>query len=413
MQSEIEILITRFKELKIKKSVEKMAEMADLRAMVIALEEKLNANTFEMKTLSDSLNEVKNVPTITEHADIMTVYLSGDTIQLDAFKVIPEFNGDKFQYRSWRSQVTKLMTAIGDFKTHPRYATALAIVRAKITKAASDILINNNTVNNFDAIIDRLDFSFADQRPLYLIEAEMTSIKQGNKSLQEFFDAINQALNLVMTKITMTYKEKAAQQSLITEAKQKSVRTFTMGLNSSFMRTTLYGNTPKSLAEAFAIAQTIFYDNQHMMFEKQNSEKIRPRQYERNNMREQPTFNPNFRYENVQRQNLDSNQIRKPFQKSTEEKLEPMDVDPSRQFVKTTQQQSRQFSKPNLAVKRDFNSSRNYSQPLKLQRVNNIDEKTAAEYREYDSLTPEFGEEVDNLSECSAVSKTSSAFLEE
>lgn len=66
----------------------------------------------------------------------------------------------------------------------------------------------------------------------------------------------------------MAYKEKAAQQSLINESQQKAVRTFIMGLNSPFMRTTLYGNTPKSLAEAFTIAQTIFYDNQHSRVKK-------------------------------------------------------------------------------------------------------------------------------------------------
>lgn len=75
-----------------------------------------------------------------------------------------------------------------------------AIIRAKITGAASDILINNDTAMNIDAIIDRLDFSYADQRPLYVIEAEITTIRQGGKTLQEFYDAINQALNMVLRK---------------------------------------------------------------------------------------------------------------------------------------------------------------------------------------------------------------------
>lgn len=410
MQAEIEILISKFEELRISKSLKKMAEFQELKALVISLNERLNVNATEIQILTDGLNAARNVSTAVEHVDIETVYSSGDSIQFDAFKVIPEFDGDKFQYRSWRSQVTRLMTAIAAFKTHPKYATALAIIRAKITKVASDILINNNTVNNFDAIIDRLDFSFADQRPLYIIESEMTAIKQAGKSLQEFYDAINQAFNLVMTKISMTYKEEAAQQSLINEAKQKSVRTFIMGLNNSFMRTTLYGNSPKTLAEAFAIAQTIYYDNQHLAIDRKNVEKSHPKYF---NVRETPKFNPNFNYEATRGQNSDS---RKVFQKPAEEKVEPMDVDSSRQFVKSTQHQfvpSRQFSKPNFVPKREFNSSKNNTtQPLKLQRVNKIDEKTANEYEEYDSLTPELGEEVDNASNYSAASKVSSAFLD-
>lgn len=140
-----------------------------------------------------------------EHTDIVPEYATGNDIQLDAFKVIHEFNGDKKVYRSWRTQVAKMMKQIENHKAHPKYAAALSIIRAKITGPASDILINNNTAHNIDAIIDRLDFSYSDQRPLYVIESEMTSIKQQSKSLQEFYDAINQSLNMVLTKITMTY----------------------------------------------------------------------------------------------------------------------------------------------------------------------------------------------------------------
>lgn len=196
-----------------------------------------------------------------KYDDIVPNYANGNDIQLDAFKVIHEFNGEKKVYRSWRTQVAKMMKHIEVHKTTPKYAAALSIVRAKITGPASDILINNNTAHNIDAIIDRLDVSYADQRPLYVIESEMTSIKQQSKSLQEFHDAINQSLNMVLTKITMTYKEPAEQKSLITETQRKAIRTFITGLNSTLIHTTLYGNMPDSLPKAFAVAQTIEYDN--------------------------------------------------------------------------------------------------------------------------------------------------------
>lgn len=151
---------------------------------------------------------------ITQYEDVMPIYTTGESIQMDAFKVIPEFNGDQKTYRSWRSQVLKLMKQIENFKTHPKYASALSIIRAKITRGASDILINNNTAHNIDAIIDRLDFSYSDKRPLYVIEAEMTSIRQNGKTLQEYYDDINQALNMVLTKIAMTHKEPEGQKSL-------------------------------------------------------------------------------------------------------------------------------------------------------------------------------------------------------
>lgn len=91
-----------------------------------------------------------------------------------------------------------------------------------------------------------------------VIEAEMSSIKKNSKTLQEFYDEINQALNMGLTKITMIYKEAGEQKSLIAETQNKA---------DSLIRTTLYGNMPSSLSRAFAIAQTIQFDNQHLQLE--------------------------------------------------------------------------------------------------------------------------------------------------
>lgn len=66
----------------------------------------------------------------------------------------------------------------------------------------------------------------------------MTSIRRHSKTLQEFYDAINQ-LNMVLTKLAMTYKEAAEQKSLIAETQSNAIRTFLAGLNSPFICTTL------------------------------------------------------------------------------------------------------------------------------------------------------------------------------
>lgn len=313
-----------------------------------------------------------NKVTVTEYVDVVPIYTTGADIQLDAFKVIHEFNGDKKVYRSWRMQVSKLMKQIEGHNTHPRYAAALSIIRAKITGPASDILINNNTAHNIDAIIDRLDFSYADQRPLYVIEAEMTSLKQNSKSLQEFYDAINQALNMVLTKITMTYKEAAGQKSLIAETQNKAIRTFITGLNSTLIRTTLYGNMPKSLSQAFAVAQTIQYDNQHLQLELKTHElQKNPKKF----METRPNSNPNFRY---QIQQLNQPPKRDTTTTAPQSKPTPMEIDSSKQFAQKTNFQPNDFAQ----FKRQRDPSFQYAnkQPPsfqhanKQQRVNHVDE---------------------------------------
>lgn len=389
-----------------------MAELAELRAelqqVLIKLregEERQKACENRILGLNENLNQFQTAQTVVEYKDIETTITSGDHIQLESYKSIPEFSGDKVQYRSWREQVMRRMKMIAGFKTHPKYEAALGIIRAKVTKVASDILINNKTAYDIDAIIDRLDFSYADQRPLYVVEAEMTSIKQLNKSLQEYYDAINQALNMVITKIVMTYKNEAEQKSLIAEIQQKAIRTFIMGLNSAMMRNTLYGNTPKTLGKAFAIAQTIYYDNQHLQLDlNRDSRKVQPRAQQQNPPMK---YNPNFNY----------NKTQPLTQQKTADKTEPMEVDNSARFKQSTnwRQQNPQVNGPQ---KRDYNSSRQYiQQPQKIQRINQLQDNELQQMGENNECSGENGyipdDLVSNASRTSRESDTASTFLDE
>lgn len=58
----------------------------------------------------------------------------------------------------------------------------------------------------------------------------MTSIKQLGKTLQEYYGVINQALNLLVSKITLTYGTIEEQKPLISQAQVKAIRTFIIGL---------------------------------------------------------------------------------------------------------------------------------------------------------------------------------------
>lgn len=384
------------------------AQMAVLVATNTDLTEKLN----RLET-AQAANQAQNTVTIASYEDIVPTYTNGDGIQLDAFKVIHEFNGDKKTYRSWRTQVTKLMKQIEGFKTHPKYAAALSIIRAKISGAASDILINNNTAHNIDAITDRLDFSYADQRPLYVIEAEMTTKRQGSKSLQEFYDAINQALNMVITKITMTYKEAAEQKSLITETQSKAIRTFVTGLNSQLIRTTLYSNMPQSLSQAFAIAQTIQYDNQHLQLEVKMPE-------QQKNIKKfvdtKPNFNPNFRYQSQQPNQAQRPNVAQTPQPGQQNKPTPMEVDSSGQYVKKTPFQPNDFQQMKRQREQSFQNANRQQQSFqhmsKQQRVNHVDEVDDIRSIHHDDSL-EDGHENELSDQLSTTTERESVFLDE
>lgn len=243
------------------------AKLEQVLAKLKVSEDRQKESEDRIKGLPENLNRFQSLETPLPYRDIETNLTSGDQIQLDSYKAIPEFSGNIKQYRSWREQVVRRMGLIDDFKNHPKYEAALGIIRARIIGTASDILINNNTKYNIDAIIDRLDFSYADQRPLYVVESELTMIRQGNKTLQEYNDEINRALNMVITKVVMTYKHREEQNSLTEQMQQKAIRTFIIGLKSTATRNILYGHSPKSLTAAFGIAQTVYYDGQYLQLE--------------------------------------------------------------------------------------------------------------------------------------------------
>lgn len=407
---DLESLTNQFEKLQLSRT-SKMAELMELQAAVEQLLIKLKVSEDRQKTsedqiakLNENLNLCQAKPTLLEYEDISTVLTKPEEIQLDSYKSIPEFSGDKTQYRSWREQVIRRMKMIEAFKTHPKYEAALGIIRAKITSAASDILINNNTSYNIEAIIDRLDFSYADQRPLYVVEAEMTSLKQSNKTLQEYYDKINQALNMVITKIVMTYKNVAEQQSLITEIQRKAVRTFIMGLHSHMIRNILYGHAPNSLAQAFAMAQTVYYDNQHLQLDQNRDlqrmqDKIQARIQQQNLA---PKYNPNFNYKPQQ-----------PMQPKKFHKPEAMEVDTSNRFKQPTngnpphQQANAQTNGPQ---KRDFISSRQHVQPQKFQKLNQMGDSETDPDEDYEGDL--YGDIPDDLiSNASLETNTASTFL--
>lgn len=200
--------------------------------------------------------------------DVDTIIPTGNDIQLEVFKCLPEFNGTVGTYRNWKNQAMRAMKPIETFVGHPKYGAALGIIRAKIVGAASNTLINSATPYNFKAFITALDRAYMDLRPMYTIEGELTKLIQGTKTLKEFYNDINQALNVLITKIMQTYDTKSAIEALRTEAQRKAVRTFIIGVRSGYIRQILYGRTPETLDGALAIAQTVYYDSDHLRLDR-------------------------------------------------------------------------------------------------------------------------------------------------
>lgn len=109
----------------------------------------------------------------------------------------------------------------------------------------------------------RLDYTYCDQRPLYVLKDELIRLTQGKLTLSEFHDEGSNALTVVTSKIAMCGNAPESIKCMTAHAMEDAVRTFKTGINNELIRSTLYGNPIRDLEHAYAIAQTIGHDNNH------------------------------------------------------------------------------------------------------------------------------------------------------
>lgn len=349
-------------------------------AAIITNQNQINTN------LETKLNEVKSglgiVPNIPVLEEIRTTYTDGSEIQLDAFKSLPIFNGDQSNYRSWREEASRLMDSIKNFKTHSKYAAALTIVKSKIQGAAANVLTNYNTIFNFEAIRNRLDYTYSNQEPLYVLQDMMKAITQKRSTLSEYHDEINKNLNLIISKITMSGDPPNIIDRLIKNANDDAVRIFIDGMSDNFTRGSLYSATINDLEHAFAIARRIEHDNVHRHLHLTQDKHHKNMPHERRNERrpnyssQTTNYQPQKQYDNMQQHNQGPRL--NPFKRN--DGPQPMEIN-SRQIVHAQRQNWNQY-KPdvyNPPAKREHSGSfnthnrpqRSYQQNFKQQRVNN------------------------------------------
>lgn len=269
----VESLINSFKEIKLTTNRMDQKQIDDLLARAI----KQNNEQFQ-KLLLD--HECRNQQRITELENLLSTNGISSTVTefktqtidpsitcsetLDVIKSLPEFNGEQTAYVSWReaAQNSMVLYTIGSSK----YFAALTIFRNKITKNANDILTNHGTVLNFEAIIARLDFAYADKRPVHIIEQELSVLRQGSSSLIDFYNQVNQKLTLLTNKTIMTHGSNSPITNELNNINRRNaLRVFITGLNGQ-LSNILFSLNPQDLPNALAKAQELESNNVRSSF---------------------------------------------------------------------------------------------------------------------------------------------------
>lgn len=276
------------------------------------------------------------------------------------------------------------------------------------------VLSSFNTVLNFKAIIARLDFTYSDKRPIYLIEQELSTLRQGNMTLLEFYDEVEKKLTLLTNKTTMSYESVVAN-CMNEKYRMDALRVFISGTKKD-LSNVLFSARPSDLPSALALAQEVESNRERYQFAS-NFAKSRED-------RDKYKYETHFAHGNVQSKNpYFSKRNSNRSNKNENNQIEPMEVDESMRFRQSTKfkpstqglPQNQYDQNQNLpqpfqnrpnwqAVKRPNSGTAKYT-GLKHQRINHISQDESGCGQDYhqmaeteaDDIVIDAGDEFDQI----------------
>lgn len=177
---------------------------------------------------------------------------------------MPDFEGKQETYVSWRQAAQTAYKLFANFDGSSKHYQAVAIIRNKIKGPADMVLSSFNTALNFRAIIARLDFTYSDKRPIYLIEQELSILRQGNMTLLQFYDEVEKELTLLTNKTIMSY-DRATAVSINEKYRMDALRVFISGTEKG-LSDVLFSARPSDLPSALALAQEVESNHERYLF---------------------------------------------------------------------------------------------------------------------------------------------------
>lgn len=181
--------------------------------------------------------------------------VNSTNFSLDLIKSLPEFDGNPASYPAWRSAASFAMEYYPENSEKSYVATG--ILRNKVTGSANTTISSYNTVLNFKAILARLDQTYADKRPLHVLENELSILRQDNLTIGDFYDQVDKQLTLIINKQMMSFHgQDALVATLIERARENALRVFISGLRRPLCDI-LFSAKPSDLPTALATAQEL------------------------------------------------------------------------------------------------------------------------------------------------------------
>lgn len=215
----------------------------------------------------------------------------------------------------------------------------MVIIKNKICGNARSLLTSHNTVLNFDAILARLDCTYADKTSLRVLRQNLEMVHQRDADLMAYYDEVERKLTLVTNKIVMSHSADTAT-ILNKEVRDDALHAFITGLKRPLKALVLPAQ-PKDLPSALALAREAENSIERSAFAASYAKAIEDKSLvhdgnRRNNKFQEKQWkgedkNPHF----VPKQGQSKPQEDSPWQKRGDpevvdhNKVQPMEIDPS------------------------------------------------------------------------------------
>lgn len=349
----------------------------ELEAKVQALERLLDDQKLQIERLLNRATGSNPVPQpATNHFDITRIP--------DVIKLIPAYDGDTKGLPAWISSVEQKLECakaqVPDTEKDNALQIWASIIRDKISGKANEILTNNQTECKWADIKAQLINRFGDKRDLSAIINKIPYVKQGNKSVQEFYDECAEILADLNAKIILDPTLQPCAKAVMNSYEVMLTNAFVDGLHdpiSSLTRT----SRPSTLLSAFqhALDQSNAAERRKEKFKiepKYNPQALKvtkptggwnqnnrypsnqPRGYNQAYQTSQTNNNPNFKPLMAQPAARPSPPYNNPSFNRTFSNYQHNNYPSNRNF--TDQQNYNQTQRPPLAIKQEIPSTSNF-----------------------------------------------------
>lgn len=205
----------------------------------------------------------------------------------DIVRCLREFSGNNAEFSSWKKSVERILSIYESTKGTPRYFAILSVIRNKIVGVADAALESYNTPLNWESISRCLALHYADKRDLGTLEYQMTTLIQGNNTVQDFYQDVYSHLSLIINNISCMTIGKEAMDILIQTYRDKALDTFIRGLRGDLAKL-LCIREPTTLPQALHLCLKL--QNQNFRTEHAYSKNTKPPQHPRANQNFKPQF---------------------------------------------------------------------------------------------------------------------------